>query len=138
MFGSSGSRKSWNNSPFFRAPEKKDFLFFFCGATSSRTVPQPSPAGCFFSTRKSRSEVPERGDFGEENCLGKGAGGQSKKRKKGCTKKGGIIERGVPQRGVPLGNRFQTQRKRALILRNGPNTTTTILELISRNPIFHF
>ena len=76
---------------FFRAPEEKDFPFFSCGATPSRTVPKnPAPAGCLFSTRKSRSEVPARGDFGEEDCVGKGGVKRAKKGKKDAQKKGGF------------------------------------------------
>ena len=41
--------------------------------------------------RTSKKEVPERGDFGEENRLGKGGGDRAKKRKKGCAEKGGIL-----------------------------------------------
>ena len=78
-------------SPFFARQKKRIFLFFLWGDLVQNRPQNPAPAGCFFSTRKSRSEVPERGDFGEENCLGKGAGGQGKKRKKGCTKKGGRL-----------------------------------------------
>ena len=75
---------------FLRA-RKKGFSFFSCGAVPVQNRPQnPAAAGCLFSTRKSRFEVPERGDFGEENCPGKGGADRAKKRKKGCTKKGGI------------------------------------------------
>ena len=54
-------------SPFFRAPEKRKKDLPFCPVGQPRPEPSPksSPAGCL-------SEVPDRGDFGEENCLGKG------------------------------------------------------------------
>ena len=65
----------------FRALEKKEFpLFFPVGQPRPAPSPKPTPAGCLFSTRKSRSEVPERGDFGEEDCLGKGGVDRAKKR----------------------------------------------------------
>ena len=38
-------------------------------------------AGHLFSTRKSRSEVPERGGFGEENCPEKGGVDKGEKKK---------------------------------------------------------
>ena len=77
-----------NSHTFFVRQKKKGFSFFSCGATTSRTVPKnPARRGCLFSTRKSRPEVPERQDFGEENCLGKGGVDRAKK---GCTKKGGF------------------------------------------------
>ena len=81
----------WTNGKLTssRAPEEKDFPFFLWGDPVQNRLQNPAPAGCLFSTRKSRSEVPERGDFGEENCLGKGGvdwGKKQKKRKKGCTK----------------------------------------------------
>ena len=75
------------------APAKKDFPFFSpVGRPVQNRPPNPAPAGCLFSTRKSRSEVPERGYFGEENCPpcgvpGEGWGGQGKRRKKGYTQK---------------------------------------------------
>ena len=52
----------------------------------------PAPARCLFSTRKSRFEVPERGDlgdFGEEHCLGNGGVDRAKKGKKDAQKKVG-------------------------------------------------
>ena len=50
------------------------FLFSPWGDPVQNRPQNPAPAGCLFSTRKSRLEVP---------------GGQGKKRKKGCTKKVG-------------------------------------------------
>ena len=66
-----------------------------------------TPVGCLFSTRKSRPEVPERGDLGEENCPGKGGADRAKKKKgkKDAQKKVGkswflgIANGGVPGRG---------------------------------------
>ena len=70
-------------SPFFFARQKKRiFLFFLWGDPVQNRPQNPAPAGCLFSTRKSRSEVPERGDFGEENCLGKGGADREKKEKR--------------------------------------------------------
>ena len=60
----------------FLARQKKGFSFFSCGATPSRTVPKIQPLQVAFSL--------------EENCLGKGGVDRDKKRKKGCTKKGGL------------------------------------------------
>ena len=71
-------------SHLFSRARKKGFSFFACGGTLSRTVPKT--AGCLFSTRKSRSEAPERGDFGEENCLGKSRVDRGKKGKKDAQK----------------------------------------------------
>ena len=79
-----------HNLTFSRAPGKKDFPFFPVGRPRAVSVPKTQPhAGCLFSTGKSRSEVPERGDFGEENCLGKGGVERGKKRKKDAQKKVG-------------------------------------------------
>ena len=58
---------------FFCAPEKKRISFFFMwGDPIQNRARNPASGGCLFSTRKSRSEVPERQNLGEENCLGKG------------------------------------------------------------------
>ena len=51
----------------------------------------PAPGGCLFSTRQSGSEVRERGDFGEENCLGKGGVDKAKRGKKDAQKQMGGI-----------------------------------------------
>ena len=56
---------------FIRAPgkKKKGFCLFSCGATPSQNrPPKPLQVG-LFSTRQSRSEVPERGDFGDDKIL---------------------------------------------------------------------
>ena len=75
--------------------KKKGFSFFSCGATPSRTGPKTQPhAGRLFSTRKSRSEVPERGDFGEENWLRKSGQDRTKKGKKDAQKQVGNCELG--------------------------------------------
>ena len=61
---------------FFRAPEKKKGSSVFpAGRPHPETPPEPSP--CLLSTRKSRSEVPER-----ENYLGKGGVTGEKKEKR--------------------------------------------------------
>ena len=72
------------------APEKRIFLFFLWGDPVQNRPQNPAPAGCLFSTRKTRSEVPERGDLGEENCLGRGVD-RAKKRKKDAQKQGGSV-----------------------------------------------
>ena len=75
---------------FCRAPEKKSFLFFLWGDPVQNRPQNPAPAGCLFSTKKSRSEIPERGEFWEENWLGKGGVDTAKKeQKKGMRTKGG-------------------------------------------------
>ena len=51
----------------------------------------PAPGSCLFSTRKSGCEVPERGDFGEENYLGKGGVDRGKEGKKDAQKKVGVF-----------------------------------------------
>ena len=74
---------------FSRAPGKKDFPFFLWGDPAQNRPQNPALAGCLFSTRKSRSEVPGRGEFWEENCLGKGGVDRAKKGKKDAQKKVG-------------------------------------------------
>ena len=66
------------------------FFFFSFGTINSRKnslVAQRSPPTLLLE--KSRSEGPERGDFGEENRLGKG-GVDRVKKKKGRAKTGGF------------------------------------------------
>ena len=76
---------------FLARQEEKIFSFLPVGRRASRTVPKnPAPASCLFSTRKSRFEVPERRDFGEENCLGKGGVDKAQKGKKDAQKKSGL------------------------------------------------
>ena len=67
---------------FSRAPEKKDFPFFLWGDPVQNRPQNPALASCLFSTRKSRSAVLDRGEFGEEHCLGKGAVDRAKKEKR--------------------------------------------------------
>ena len=78
------------SSPFFarQKKKKKGFSFFCLWGDPVQNRPQnPALAGCLFSMRKSRSEVPETGGFRGRKVPGEGPGGQGKKRKKGCTKK---------------------------------------------------
>ena len=75
------------DSPFFARQKKRIFLFFLGGDLVQNRPQNPAPASCLFSTRKSRSEVPEREDFGEENSLGKGGADRAKKGKKDAQKK---------------------------------------------------
>ena len=89
------------NSPFFARQKKKDFPFFPGGATSSRTVPKTQPLQVAFALRERvdlRSQ--KREGFGEENCLGKGGADRAKKRKKGCTKKGGSMSVSLTRHSV--------------------------------------
>ena len=66
------------HSPFFVRQKRRIFLFFPVGGPE--LSPNPSPCKLLVpSTRKSRSEVPERGDFGEEDCPGKGGVDRAKK-----------------------------------------------------------
>ena len=89
----------WKKSPpykthLFSRARKEGFSFFFLWGDTVQNCPQnPAPAGCLFSTRKSRSEVPERGDFGEEKCLGKAGADRAKKGKKDAQKKVGKVGR---------------------------------------------
>ena len=79
---------------FPRARKQKGFSFFFLWGDPVQNRPQnPASAGGLFSTfyRKSRSEVPERGEFWGRKLAEEGWGGQGQKRKKGCTKKGGFL-----------------------------------------------
>ena len=72
---------------FFRPPEKKRIFLFSCGGDPVQNRPQDSVSGgCRFSTRKSRSEAPERGDVGEEKYLEKGGADRAKKGKKDAQK----------------------------------------------------
>ena len=80
---------------FWRAREKRIFLVLLWG-NPVQNHPKTQPLQVPFSlldSRKSRSEVPERGDFGEENCLRKGGVDRAKKGQKGCTKEGGKLQR---------------------------------------------
>ena len=77
-------------SPFFARQKKRIFLFLLWGDLVQNRPQNPAPGGCLFSMRKSRSEVPEREDFGEENCLGKGGADRVKKGKKDAQKKVGL------------------------------------------------
>ena len=73
----------------FSRARRKGISFFSCGATPSRTVPQTQPLQVALSLLERvdlRSQ--KEGIFGR-NLPGEGRGGQSKKRKKGCAKKGG-------------------------------------------------
>ena len=72
--------------PFFCAPEKKkDFPFFACGATPSRTVNKTQPLEVAFSLQ-------ERVDSRSQKELpGEGWGGQGKKGKKDAQKKRWLV-----------------------------------------------
>ena len=84
---------SGSDSHLFSRARKKGFSFFFLWGDLVQNRPQnPAPASCLSSTRKSRSEVPEREDFGEENCLGKGGAEKAKKGKKDAQKKVGLSD----------------------------------------------
>ena len=74
-----------------RAPEQWIFLFLLWGDPVQNRQQNPASGGCLFSTRKYRSDVPERGDFGEEHCPGKGGVDSDNKRKKAAQKKVGVI-----------------------------------------------
>ena len=79
-----GSLQHLNGSPFFAHQKKRIFLFFLWGDAVRNRPQNPAPGGCLFSTRKSRSEVSGRQEFGEENCLGKervGWTGQKKEKR---------------------------------------------------------
>ena len=59
--------------------KKKDFLFSLWGDPVQNRTQNPALASCLFSTRETRSQVPGGGDFGEQNCLGKGGVDSAKK-----------------------------------------------------------
>ena len=71
----------------FSHARKSNLPFLPVGQPLQNRSQNPAPAGCLFSTRKSRSEVPERGDFGAENCLGKGGVDRVQKKDKRMRKK---------------------------------------------------
>ena len=64
---------------------ERTFSFFLWG-DPVQNRPE-NPALGVFSTRKSRSEVPERQDLGEENCLEKAGVDRVKEGKKDAQKK---------------------------------------------------
>ena len=71
---------------FSRARKKKGFPFFLRGLPVRNCPQNPaSSAGCLFSTRKTRSEVPERGDLGQKIAWGRV--GWTRQKKEGCAKK---------------------------------------------------
>ena len=85
-----GKPSSVGYSPFF-ARQKKGFSFFSCGATPSRTVAKTQPLKVDFSLQE-RVDLRSQ----KEGILGKKiaqrrVGRTREKRKKGCTKKGGVI-----------------------------------------------
>ena len=89
----------------FSRANKEGFSFFFpVGRPRPEPSSKPSPCRLPFSTRKSRFEVPERGKFWGRILPGEGCGGQGKKRKKGCTRKGGFVLTLQPIRGKFLEN----------------------------------
>ena len=57
----------------------------------SRTVPKTQPLQVAISLLERVDSRSQNGDFGEENCLGKGGVDRGKK-EKGCAKKGGLFE----------------------------------------------
>ena len=76
----------------FSCARRKAFSFFFLWGDPVQNCPHnPAPAGCLFSSRKSRFEVLKRGDFGEETCLVKGGVDRAKKGKKDAQKKVGYL-----------------------------------------------
>ena len=69
-------------SPFFARQKKRIFLFFLWDDPVQNRPQNPAPAGCLFSTRKSRSEVPERGILGKKIAWGRvGRTGQKKEKR---------------------------------------------------------
>ena len=75
------------HSPFFARLKKRILLFFLWGDPIQNLPQNPDSGGCLFSTRKSRSEVPEREDLlGKKIAWGR-LGRTGQKRKKGCAKK---------------------------------------------------
>ena len=75
----------------FSRARKKGFSFFSCGATPSRTVPKTQPLQVAFSLLERVDLRFQRGDYREENWLGKGGVDRAKKGKKDAQKKGGNL-----------------------------------------------
>ena len=78
---------------FSRAPEKKkDFPFFCCGATQSRTVPKTQPLQVAFSRLERVDSRPQKEGILEKKIAGKGGVDRAKKKgKKDAQKKDGIL-----------------------------------------------
>ena len=77
---------------FFCTPEKRIFLFFLWGDPLQNRPQNQALQVAFSLIQRPRSEVPERGAFGEENCLGRvGWTGQTKKKR--MRQKGGRIHK---------------------------------------------
>ena len=72
---------------FFRALFLKESPFFPVGKLSPDPSPNPVTVGSLFSTEKSSSVYPERGEL---KLTRAGWGGQGEQRKKGCANKGGL------------------------------------------------
>ena len=100
---------------FSRARKKRIFLFFLWGDPVQNRPQNPAPAGYLFSTRESRFEVPESGDFGEENCLGKGGVDRAKKKEKRMRKKGGKMFVSVKFLSVILGRQFYGRLEKCVL-----------------------
>ena len=68
--------------------KKKGFSFFFLlwGSPVQKGPQNPAPAGCLFSTRKTRSDVPEKGFWGR-NLPGERVGWTGQKKEKRMRKK---------------------------------------------------
>ena len=81
-WGAKTEHKLYSLSYFSGTPEKRVFFFFLLGDPVQNCHQNPSPAGCLFSTRQSRFEVPERGDFRGKKIAWGGVGGQGKQGKK--------------------------------------------------------
>ena len=77
----------WSQLTFFARQEKSFSFFSSDRPPPPQTPPQrPAPGGCLCSTRKSSSEVPERGVLGKKGCLGRGGVDREKKEKKDAPK----------------------------------------------------
>ena len=73
---------------FFRAPEKKDFPFFSCGATPSRAVPKTQPLQVAFSLRERVDlRCQKEGILGKKIARGRGGADKEKKKEKRMHKK---------------------------------------------------
>ena len=87
---------------FSRAPEKikKRIFLFSCGAPS-RTVPKTQPLQVAFSLQERVDLRSSKRGFLGRKLPGKGGADRAKKRKKGGTKKGGLIKEVEDRRFTP-------------------------------------
>ena len=67
---------------FFHEPEERIFLVFLWGDPVQNRPQNPALQVAFSLLERVENKVPERGDFGEENWLGKGGVDRATKKEK--------------------------------------------------------